>query len=67
MNEAEQPTLTEIQIMQLEHAIVGHFLKRGIWSKSTIADYLFLITKHLDPLPDDQPPTRIIDALEKPL
>lgn len=64
MKEEEQPTLNEQQLMLLEHAIVGHFLKRGILCKSTMADYLYLITKHLDPTPSAPAPVKIYNALD---
>ncbi len=63
--ENTEPTLTEQQLMLLENQIIGHFIKRGILSYASMADHLYLITKHLDPEPEAAAPPKIYEALAK--
>ncbi len=61
----KEPTLTEQQLTLLENQIIGKFMKHGVLSYATIADYLYIITKHIDPDPTAKPPSNIIETMEK--
>ncbi len=61
----KEPTLNEQQLMLLENQIIGKFVKHGILSYATMADYLYLMSKHLDPEPNEAPQPKIYEALTK--
>ena len=61
----EEPTLTEQQLMIVLNNIKGMFLQHGILSNATMADYLYLMSKHMDPTPAEPQPQPIHQALKK--
>ncbi len=61
----KEPTLNEQQLMLMENQIIGKFVKHGILSYASMADYLYLMSKHLDPEPNKAPQPKIYEALAK--